>query len=180
MTQADGIPTPRAALSAAPDVPRLIIDRLRHNLATGGFCLCQPEDLMDGTLPPDTPLLALFRRVDANLLQQVGAVGSRPGGRVLGIAVTDPVAEEGDEPIEVAWRGAGQRADDLLLWDGVTEPRLVLGRLRERLGPVAGPAPSGATTGCRIDVVLRTGRVLRVRPDIAPDLLRRFVAALEE
>lgn len=54
---------------------------------------------------------------------------------------------------------------------------LVVARLRGDSGAAASP---GHLSGGSIDVVLRTGRVLRIRPDVAPEVLRRLVQTLEQ
>lgn len=179
------LPLVRVALGAAPDVAQSAIDRLRRCLNAGGVCLCEPEDLLDGTVPAETPLLTLFRSLDAGSLARIDAVGARPGASVLGVVIAGRDVEADGGTVEATWRSAGGRVDDLLLWDGATEPLLVLRRILARYGPasppsVAAPTPVGVTTAALVEVVLRTGRVLRVRPDLPPDMLRCLVSALEE
>ncbi len=168
------------ALTVGPDVSRVLVGRLVDVLGFVGIPIRQPEDVLTGAVAFDTPVLVLFAQPDDAWLRPVGRLAARPGSRILGVALGAGPACEATGALRQAWADAGLRAGDLAARDRAPSPARILRHLVERFAPperlpCAGP-PVGRHAAA---IALRDGHVLRVRGDIAPDLLARLAMALD-
>lgn len=170
---------PAVTLQVAPEVPDLATRRLTDALSSAGrlplpgLAPIRLASLAHGGEPVT---LWLFAGIDAALGERLMRLGAVHPRRLLGVALTgEPAA--GQEPADFAWVRLGLPRDQLVFWNGLDSPDLVLRRLGEVVGMVALPASPAMSPGF-VELVLRDGRLLRIPPDLPEAQLHRLLCRL--